>query len=461
MGNWLDIYHHFPHPFQSMGASLWGYHLRAWRYGLETQDLIDEYTERESWSPSQWDSWKGENLPILLYRAAKHVPHYRDLWDRRKRLGDRSSLEVLENWPILTKEEVRSAPRRFVADDYDIRKMYHEHTSGTIGKSLDLWWSKKTVRKWYALFEARCRLWHGVTRDDRWAILGGQLIVSAVKHRPPFWVWNGGLNQLYMSSYHLAPDLIPYYLEAIKDHHISYLWGYSSALYALAVEVLRLKRYDIKIKVALTNAEPLHAYQREAIAAAFQCPVRETYGMAEIVTAASECPAGTMHLWPEVGVIEVHRDEHQMAEDSSGNLVCTGLLNVDMPLIRYSTGDRGTLANEFQTCACGRRLPAMGSVEGRVDDLLYTLDGRKIGRLDPIFKSALPVVEAQVIQESLDTIVMRLVPAPEYTPQDGQTLINRLCARMGDVHVRLELLSEIPRESNGKFRAVISHVTNH
>ncbi len=40
-------------------------------------------------------------------------------------------------------------------------------------------------------------------------------MVAPVKsRRPPFWVWNQGLNQLYMSAFHLAPDLVPAYLGA-------------------------------------------------------------------------------------------------------------------------------------------------------------------------------------------------------------------------------------------------------
>ena len=35
----------------------------------------------------------------------------------------------------------------------------------------------------------------------------------------------------------------------------------------------------MQMTVAITNAEPVYAYQREAIEQAFQCPVRETYGM--------------------------------------------------------------------------------------------------------------------------------------------------------------------------------------
>src|SRR5262249_50417099 len=134
------------------------------------------------------------------------------------------------------------------------------------GKPLDVWWTRKTVRAWYALFEARCRLWYGVSRQDRWAILGGQLITPRSQRRPPFWVWNAALNQLYMSSYHLAPDLIPYYLAALKHYRISYVFGYTSSLYAIANEALQVGRNDLQMIVAITNAEPVFDYQRRGIA---------------------------------------------------------------------------------------------------------------------------------------------------------------------------------------------------
>ena len=96
--------------------------------------------------------------------------------------------------------------------------------------------------------------------------------------------------------------------------------------------------------VAITTAEPVYDYQRDTIAQAFNCPVRETYGMAEIVVTASECAATRLHLWPEVGWVEVMENNESLPDGASGDLVCTGLLNVDMPLIRYRTGDRGALA---------------------------------------------------------------------------------------------------------------------
>jgi phenylacetate-CoA ligase len=290
---------------------------------------------------------------------------------------------------------------------------------------------------------------------DRWAILGGQLVTSVARRRPPFWVWNRALNQLYMSSYHLAPDLISHYLDALQHYRVAYLWGYTSSLYALAQGVLRLGRHDLKMTVAITNAEPVFDYQRKAIAEAFQCPVRETYGMAEIVAAASECSAGTLHLWPEVGIVEVVEGNQPISDGTSGDLVCTGLLNADMPLIRYAVGDRGTLPLTDRLCACGRTLPMLASVEGRIDDMLYAADGCRIGRLDPVFKAHLPIHEAQIIQEALTRVRVRFVPAPQFSSAAAKSIIQRLRDRMGEVEVVLEEWGEVPRSANGKFQAVI------
>ena len=92
--------------------------------------------------------------------------------------------------------------------------------------------------------------------------------------------------------------------------------------------------------------------------------------MVEVLEAGAPVPAGTV-----------------------GDLVCTGLLNADMPLVRYRVGDRGALAPADEGCRCGRTLPTLATVEGRVDDVLLTPDGRRIGRLDPVFKADLPVRE--------------------------------------------------------------------
>jgi phenylacetate-CoA ligase len=182
--------------------------------------------------------------------------------------------------------------------------------------------------------------------------------------------------------------------------------------------------------------------------------------MAEMVTAASECQAGRLHLWPEAGIVETLENGQAVDPGSAGELICTGLINADMPLIRYRNGDRGALSEtqRVEGCACGRTLPVLASVEGRTDDILFARDGRRIGRLDPIFKEGLPVREAQVVQESIRRIRVRYVPADGYSTATGDSLVRRLRDRMGPVEVTLEEVESIPRTSGGKFRAVVCQI---
>ncbi len=427
----------------------------------ETDRLADEALERDTWTATRWAAWQAERLLPLLRRAASVVPYYRAQWADRRRRGDRSSVDVLANWPVLSKEAVRLAPRAFVAEDRDVRKLFAEHTSGTTGTPLQLWWSRDAVRGWYALFEARARRWNGITRNDRWAILGGQLVVPVDQDRPPFWVWNAALRQLYISAYHVAPQHAAAYLEALRRYRVRSLLGYPSALSALA-RALRDGGFRLpELRVILSNAKPLLPSQRQAIGQAFGCPVRDTYGMAEIAASGSECHEGQLHLWPEVSVLEILRDGQTTAAEPGevGRIVGTGLLNADMPLIRYETGDRAALVEPTNVCRCGRELPLLGQLAGRADDVIVTPAGRRVGRLDPVFKVDLPVIEAQIVQERRDAIVVRVVPARGFSPTDADEIARRVRDRVGrDMSVTVETVLAIPRGANGKFRAVVSYV---
>lgn len=451
------LYAKLPIALRGAAATARGSYLRIWRYSARTERAVSEALEREHWTAEQWATWRDGRLGALLERAATCVPYYRSQWERRRKNGDRATWELLENWPLLQKEPLRQSARAFVADDRRPRSMFHEHTSGTTGTPIDLWFDRETVVEWYALFEARWRRWYGVSRHDRWAIFGGQLVVPLRQRKAPFWVWNAALHQLYCSVYHLAPELMSHYVAALRQYRVRYLWGYPSALYTLAQHMLRLGEPPFEhVVAAITNAEPLYPHQRAAMQRAFGCAVRETYGMSEIAAAASECEFETLHTWPDAGIIEVRPDvEEGSGDPGAGELVATGLLNPNMPLIRYCTGDRGALSSSLTQCACGRTLPALANVEGRMDDTLVTLDGRRIGRLDPVFKSDLPLREAQIVQEELGLIRLRYVPAAGFTDRTQAEIAERIRERMGEIRVVFEPVDSIPRGANGKFKAVV------
>lgn len=453
------IYDQAP-PLRSMMASGYGFMMRRWRYGPETDAWVEEALEREAWSPERWYAYRQERLAEILDRAATTVPYYRELWQGRRRAGDDSSWLELENWPVLGKEPLRSDPRAFLAEESETSKLFELDTSGSSGTPVTTWRSVDTMRRWYALSEARWRRWYGVSRSDRWAMLGGKLVVPFEQERPPFWVWNQGLKQLYLSTFHLKPANTAAYLDALRSFRLRYMYGYASSMYSLALHAHDQGLEAPAMKVAISNAEPLLPHQREMISRVFQCPVRDTYGMSEAVAAASECGYGRMHLWPEVGHVEVLADDADspVPDGEDGRLVCTSWLNRDMPLIRYEVGDRGALSGE-SGCGCGRTLPRLERIVGRLSDNLITADGRRVFQMDHVFY-AVAVKEAQIIQEAVDRLRVRLVPADGYGSQDAEQIVARLRQRLGKVDVQIEPVEEIERSANGKFRAVVSKLAS-
>lgn len=83
----LKAYHGLPAPLRSVAASLRGLYLSYWRYSSETERLVEEALDRESWAPDQWKAWHEERLAHVLHRAATRVPYYREQWAARRRVN--------------------------------------------------------------------------------------------------------------------------------------------------------------------------------------------------------------------------------------------------------------------------------------------------------------------------------------------------------------------------------------
>jgi phenylacetate-CoA ligase len=453
----LQVYHRLPYPMRILAASVRGYYLRLWRYGKETERFIAEALQREQWSQEEWEEWQKKRLAEILHRAVTQVPYYRRYWEGSGKLSAQSAFGKIENWPILRKEALRQNPTDFVAQDCNIKRMFCDSTSGTTGTPISIFSARKTLMHHYALYEARIRRWNNVSVADRWAIMGGQLVVPFRQNKPPFWVYNAGLNQLYLSTHHVSPENAKYYVEALIHFRTTHMVVYPSSATVLAVAILDQGLEPPPLKVIISNAELLTDQQRQVLSTAFRCPVRNTYGMAENVVAASECECGNLHIWPEVGFIEVFSDEDDtpIGDGKTGRIIGTSLLNGEMPLIRYETGDRGCLSERQIECSCGRAMRMIERVEGRSNDLIVTQDGRKIFWFNPVFYG-LKVRESQIVQERIDILKVLIVVAPGFSKSDETTIIERLKDRLGNMSITIERRESIPREANGKFKAVVS-----
>lgn len=446
------VYARAPYPLKVIGASVRGLVLRHRRYGGAAEALVAEALERERWSARDWQLWQEERRAEVLARAVERVPYYRE-WFAENPWLDPADASV---WPIVTKRDLQRSLVRFVADDAP-RRLLEDHTSGTSGTPLTVVSSASVLRSWFALYEARCRRWHGVSRHDRWAILGGKMVARADRSRPPYWVWNLGLRQLYLAANLLSPETVADYVRALARYRPTHVVAYPSSLAYLARVALDAGLRGDGPKVVIANAEPLLPAQRDLIEAFFGCPARESYGMAEMVAAASECESGTLHQWPEAGFIEVLDERGQPVPSGEvGRLVATGLLNDTMPLVRYDLGDRGRAPQVGRSCRCGHNLPVLPAVEGRGQDMIQTPDGHRVFWVNPVFQG-LPVAEAQVVQDGISSLRIIVVPRPGFGADAVATITSRMCERVGPMEVVVEERESIDRGPSGKFRPIVSH----
>lgn len=430
--------------------SVYGYILNKKRKAYSDK-YLKEMNSFEKLSENEKESNIEQKLINQLKDARNFVPFYKKYWDNVLSNNPNIDFTDLANWPILEKQSIKNNPHDFISDKFQVSKLIKISTSGSTGTPMSFYFDTESYSQWYTYYYYHLMIKDGISLDEPWGNIGGRLIVETNKKKPPFWIWNKGMKQLYLSSYHLTEVNGPYYLKAIEDYNLTYLVGYPSSIYSLAKSLLQNKLSCNCIKVIYTNAEPLFDYQRDAIQKVFKCKIRQTYGSSEFAISAAEEDNNSLSIWPLTGVLEVICNTNE----ETGEFCVTGLVNRAMPLVRYKIGDSGISDIKYSN----GRIKSILKVIGRNDDLIKSKSGKLIGRLDPIFKLDLKIKEAQIIQESLEIINIIIVPEIDFSSLDESRLYESAKERLGDDFIiKITRTNSIPRGANNKFKAVISKV---
>jgi phenylacetate-CoA ligase len=336
-------------------------------------------------------------------------------------------------------------------------RLHTGQTSGTTGTALPLWYTPETLAEEYATVW-RMRRRAGVDVRDPYLSFNGQIIVPFGQTSPPFWRTNYYTHQTLFSIYHMTPVNLRAYVDAVHDTPARYVQGYPSSIHLVARALLEAGRPlpEGRLAAVFTSSESLLAFQRETIEKAFGAPIHDRYGVSEFAVSMTECRAFRLHVDLEFCIVEVETTE-ETDDAETGPLLITGLAHDATPFFRYRIGDVGSRAK--RPCPCGRPGDSFLEVDGRIEDYVLTPDGRLVGRMDHVFKDQLEVAEAQILQNDRHSIHVLIVPRPEYTEASERAVIKQIRSRLGhQIDIRIELVGAIPREPNGKFRAVKSEV---
>jgi phenylacetate-CoA ligase len=213
------------------------------------------------------------------------------------------------------------------------------------------------------------------------------------------------------------------------------------------------------LKAVITSSEKLTKEMRDTFLDVYGCKTFDSYSGVEACGLISECENGKLHVSPDVGIIEIIKVNGLNAKPGEvGEAVCTGLLNFDQPLIRYKIGDLLKLSSD-QTCQCGRNMPVIDEIIGRTEDVIIGNDGREMVRFHGLFIDLINIVEGQVIQHTLSEFELKIVASIPLSTKEKEILLSRMQSQLGDITLKITELDQIPRSENGKFKAVISYVT--
>ena len=435
-----------------------------WRMGRTFRREYDLLAESESWDAERLARLQMDRLRDLLADAYANVPYYTRVFDELgMKPGDVRTLEDLRRLPTLTKAKAKELGAELHSRRVPRWQVHFATTGGTTGEPFGFYLDDSSYETEWAFLLAQWRR-VGYTLGHRKITLRGKVIDAA--ERGIYWEENPIYNELYLSSYHLTGENFPRYLEAIRRFAPTYIHGYPSAVSLLAEEFQKHPGSldGLDFEAVLAGSERIFPEQRRLMEEAFDCRVYSWYGQTEKVILAGECEeAEIYHAFPQYGVTEVlDPDGNPCPAGTVGELVGTGFMCRYMPLIRYRTGDRGALADRFCD-RCGRQYPIVEKLEGRVQDLVVTSDGRLIPITGLVFGAHLDeyaeIRKLQLVQDEPGRVTVRVAPERKFGAAERENII-REYRRIsgGGLEVDVEIVDDIPTTAAGKHRYLVQNV---
>lgn len=422
---------------------------RAW-LALRARPVLAALRDLEA---SQWlsvaaiETLQVGRLRSMLAHAGATVPYYRELFARTgfdpRQVQSTRDLEAL---PYLTRDTLIERFDDLRSERPPSRSVCRV-TGGSTGRPVRFLVDEHETAIRSAHINRNLR-WLGWDLGDRIAFVWGSDI-DAKDHRGLIaHLGDAVAGVLWIDAFTIERGDLDALLRRLEAHDPAVVVAYPSSLHLLAQHALETGR-TVTLRGIQTSAEMLAPRVREDLEKAFGCRVLDRYGCREAGIVAHECLEGRLHVNAESVVMEC----------PGGEVTVTTLNNYAMPLIRYRNEDSGEMSGE--ACPCGRGLPLVRGIRGRLSDVIRAPGGRLIHGefFTHLFYDAPGVRRFQVRQVRTDELQIACVAEEAFTPA-AMTRLESLIHEHGDPAFRIQWLrvKEIPSGPSGKFRFTISEI---
>jgi phenylacetate-CoA ligase len=367
------------------------------------------FLEESQWWPlERLQEYQLAKLQRLMHHVYDRVPFYgREMRRRGLRPDDFTSLDALRQMPVVTKAMLQENPHDFLAAGFRFEDLITGSTSGSTGQPTRFYRTREQDS------------WHWALKYRMWGMAGYRL------------------GQPYVNIYNMTRDLAAKRLQdLLLRNHAFYIFAEADQAALLDRVVAALARPEVRFLAGCTStiriladhyaarglAPPpqlqailctgslLLPSERRFIESQLGAPMWDHYGLGgEGIHVAAECEQKHgYHINVENLVIEPQDRQAVTSGEAVGALV-TALDNFAWPLIRYETGDAVVFTH--RPCPCGRGLPLLSRIDGRIVDTLALSSGVRLNEhyFSVLFGDLADVAQYQVEQVREDTLTIRLV----------------------------------------------------
>lgn len=419
--------------------------------------IFDMLMESQYWPPEQMLAFQRNQLAQLLTHAKQNVPFYKTRLDPVLRKNGEFDWDRWQEIPIVKRHHLVEERTSMLATQLPPGhgRTWEIFSSGSSGTPINI--RHNILEGWVsqaALY--RAQRWHNMDWSKNHVSWKGADDLPSnwpegqeIEPWAPQWLETDLRGKNFYINRTTSQENV---LEYVLRKNAPYLGSRPKFLQSLALASERLHT-PLKLDVVTTYGTGVTDDEREDIRQILGAEVFSLYSSEEGCKIACSCETGHhYHVNPELNYLEILDDEGRpCAIGQPGRVIITPMYNTAQPLIRYEQGD---IAIRGQGCACGKRLPVLQEVSGRIVDLFRFPDGHTIAPYLPPkeFIANFGTKTWQLVQTGPLEVELRYVPAgPDFVPNKAYAVDIIRRRLRPDLKVAFVALAETPLTKAGKF----------